>query len=70
FNAFGIIWVGSKTFAFFFKLSEEEADPEIIMTKYEYFIVLLHALYTLGLGIAVLETAKALNEQSINISFI
>jgi len=36
FNAFGIKWVGSKTFAFFFKLTEQEANnlqPEI--TKYE-----------------------------------
>lgn len=36
FNAFGIQWVGSKTFAFFIKLSESEASeagPE--MTKYE-----------------------------------
>jgi hypothetical protein len=36
FNAFGINWVGSKTFAFFFKLSEEEAmQVEIPMTRYE-----------------------------------
>ena len=36
FNAFGIQWVGSKTFAFFFKLSEEEAKQvNIQMTKYE-----------------------------------
>ena len=36
FNAFGIQWVGSKTFAFFFKLSEEEAkQADIQMTKYE-----------------------------------
>lgn len=36
FNAFGIQWVGSKTFAFFFKLSEEEAKKvDIQMTKYE-----------------------------------
>jgi len=36
FNAFGISWVGSKTFAFFFKLSEEEASSvDIEMTKYE-----------------------------------
>lgn len=36
FNAFGIKWIGTKTFAFFFKLSEQEAKklkPE--MTKYE-----------------------------------
>lgn len=36
FNAFGIKWVGSKTFAFFFKLPEEDAraiNPD--MTKYE-----------------------------------
>lgn len=36
FNAFGIKWIGTKTFAFFFKLTEEEAtniNPE--MTKYE-----------------------------------
>ena len=36
FNAFGIKWVGSKTFAFFFKLSAEEASQvNIPMTKYE-----------------------------------
>ena len=36
FNAFGINWVGSKTFAFFFKVSEKEAQQvEIPMTKYE-----------------------------------
>jgi len=36
FNAFGINWVGSKTFAFFFKISEKEAQQvEIQMTKYE-----------------------------------
>lgn len=36
FNAFGIKWIGSKTFAFFFKLSEEEAKQiPIPMTKYE-----------------------------------
>ncbi len=36
FNAFGIKWVGSKTFAFFFKLSEKEArEVDITMTKYE-----------------------------------
>lgn len=36
FNAFGIKWVGSKTFSFFFKLSEQEAlNSAIPMTKYE-----------------------------------
>lgn len=36
FNAFGINWVGTKTFAFFFKLSEVEAKSvNIEMTKYE-----------------------------------
>ncbi len=36
FNAFGIKWVGSKTFAFFFKLSEAEAKQnKTQMTKYE-----------------------------------
>ncbi len=36
FIAFGIKWIGSKTFAFFFKLSEAEAKkPGIEMTKYE-----------------------------------
>lgn len=36
FIAFGIKWVGTKTFAFFFKLSENEAkDTAIPMTKYE-----------------------------------
>lgn len=36
FNAFGIKWVGSKTFAFFSKLSTEEASQvNIPMTKYE-----------------------------------
>jgi len=36
FNAFGIKWIGTKTFAFFFKLSEQEAlNTGIKMTKYE-----------------------------------
>ena len=36
FNAFGIKWVGSKTFAFFFKLKQEEAEETgLKMTKYE-----------------------------------
>lgn len=36
FNAFDIQWVGTKTFAFFFKLSEDEAkNTNIKMTKYE-----------------------------------
>lgn len=36
FNAFGIKWVGTKTFAFFFKLSEKEARKiKLPMTKYE-----------------------------------
>lgn len=36
FNAFGIKWTGSKNFAFFFKLSEQEAKKiPIKMTKYE-----------------------------------
>ncbi len=36
FNAFGIQWVGTKTFAFFFKLSEDEAkSTNIKITKYE-----------------------------------
>lgn len=36
FNAFGIKWIGSKTFAFFFKLPENEAaDIKIHMTRYE-----------------------------------
>lgn len=36
FNAFGIQWIGSKTFAFFFKISESEAkEVSIPMTKYE-----------------------------------
>jgi len=35
FGAFGIKWIGSKTFAFFFKLSEQEAKQvSIPMTKY------------------------------------
>lgn len=35
FNAFGIEWIGSKTFAFFVKLAEEEAKQfEIHMTRY------------------------------------
>jgi hypothetical protein len=37
FNAFGIQWVGSKTFAFFFKLSEPEAkETNIPFTRYEF----------------------------------
>lgn len=36
FNAFGINWVGSKTFAFFFKISEEDAkEIGIPITRYE-----------------------------------
>ena len=36
FNAFGIKWMGSKTFAFFFKLNREQAESiPIEMTKYE-----------------------------------
>lgn len=36
FNAFGIKWIGSKTFAFFFKLPKEDAERIIKgMTKYE-----------------------------------
>lgn len=36
FNAFGIKWIGRKTFAFFFKLSEQEAkEVNMEMTKYE-----------------------------------
>jgi len=36
FNAFGIKWIGSKTFAFFFKLDEKQANNiPIKMTKYE-----------------------------------
>lgn len=36
FNAFGIHWIGSKTFAFFFKVSEAEAkEVGIPITKYE-----------------------------------
>ena len=35
FNAFGIHWVGTKTFAFFFKLSQKETNKvKIPMTKY------------------------------------
>ena len=36
FNAFGIKWMGTKTFAFFVKLSEKEAKKcKIPMTRYE-----------------------------------
>lgn len=36
FNAFGVKWIGSKTFAFFFKMSKEEASKfNIPMTRYE-----------------------------------
>jgi len=36
FNAFGVMWFGTKTFGFFFKLQEEEAATvKIEMTKYE-----------------------------------
>jgi len=36
FNAFGIKWIGSKTFGFFFKLTEKEAKKvKIPMTRYE-----------------------------------
>jgi hypothetical protein len=35
FNVFGIEWIGSKTFSFFIKLSEEEVKDFIIpMTRY------------------------------------
>lgn len=36
FNAFGIKWLGTKTFAFFFKLSQAEAESvDIRMTRYD-----------------------------------
>ena len=36
FNAFGVQWIGSRTFAFFFKLPEYEAkEVDIEMTRYE-----------------------------------
>jgi hypothetical protein len=36
FNVFGIQWMGSKTFAFFFKLTEKEArQVKVEMTKYD-----------------------------------
>jgi len=36
FNAFGVNWVGSKTFAFFFKISEGDAkEIGIPITRYE-----------------------------------
>jgi hypothetical protein len=36
FNAFGIRWIGSKTFAFFFKLSQDQAkNVPMNMTKYD-----------------------------------
>ncbi|RMF60451.1 MAG: hypothetical protein D6743_14915, partial [Calditrichaeota bacterium] len=36
FNAFGIKWIGTKTFAFFFKMSEKETEQfNIDMTRYE-----------------------------------
>jgi hypothetical protein len=36
FNAFGIQWIGTKTFAFFIKLSERDAKrTKIPMTRYE-----------------------------------
>lgn len=36
FNAFGVQWIGSRTFAFFFKLPESEAkEVQIEMTRYE-----------------------------------
>ena len=36
FNAFGIKWIGSKTFAFFFKLDQKQAESvPIEMTKYD-----------------------------------
>lgn len=36
FNAFGVRWVGSKTFAFFFKLDQDQAARiPIDMTKYD-----------------------------------
>lgn len=36
FNAFGIKWIGTKTFAFFFKISEKEANKfNIPITRYE-----------------------------------
>ena len=36
FNAFGIKWIGTKSFAFFFKMSREEAKKfKLPMTRYE-----------------------------------
>ena len=36
FNAFGIKWIGSKTFAFFIKLTEKEAkSSKVPMTRYD-----------------------------------
>ena len=36
FNAFGIQWISSKTFAFFFKITEKEAKQvKVEMTKYD-----------------------------------
>ena len=61
FNAFGVHWVGSKTFAFFFKLSESEAKSvDIPMTKYAS--QWKHALYHIDPGETKIEDYKQLFE--------
>ncbi len=63
FNAFGIKWINSKTFSFFFKLSEQEArelQPE--MTKYEH--LWKQALYHIEPGESEVSDYKALFEKA------
>lgn len=61
FNAFGIKWIGTKTFAFFFKLPEDEArEVDIEMTKYES--QWKEALYYIESGKTKISTFKPLFE--------
>lgn len=61
FNAFGIQWVGTKTFAFFFKLSEDEAkSTNIEMAKYEF--QWKQAVYYIVPGKTIIEEYEALFE--------
>lgn len=61
FNAFGIKWIGSKTFAFFFKLPENEAKQVgIEMTRYE--AQWKEAVYFIDPGTTKIPTFKPLFE--------
>ena len=61
FNAFGIAWIGSKTFAFFLMLPKEQAEKEdITMTRYE--IQWKRALYNIEPGKTKIPEFKRLFE--------